>query len=302
MESRAQRVRPGSLVGAHDDAHPPASSTRASVPPRPSSISGAIPVAKPPVLASECLKDDVAPLEPHARALRVAYGAIAAGLAGIAALSGLAARSIAAPAAFGAAALAAILAAASPAYVLRARLALAASVLSATGGLAAVAAGVGSMPIIVARVVTGVALASVLFVRGTYRAHRPTRVALAIAIPLFAATALAPSAAPVAELVVRAAIVVTALLACLGFMGIETTAGCLAWAVLTIGTATGALVVDAAPSGAELASVGAGLGPSVGAGLAIALGALGVFQLVALRVAPRERARDDRTPAPPKVA
>lgn len=267
-----------------------------AIPLRPSSVSGLRPAARPPILASECLKDDLAPIEPHGAAVRVAIAAsgaivVAAGAAH-AATSPLAGGVVAASGA--------LLASASAlrSYRVRAIASLGAGALSvaaASHALASSGAFGAQLPLIVLRALAPALLAAVLLLRATYRAHATTRVMLGPAILLFFCAALfaggVPPWAPALSLLPRVAcgaMGIVGLLALLGYMSEQTTAGCAAWSALALFTGAGAIVLDGASPLSKVWVAGA-LGVSAAmVGLATAL-----FASVASQVGPRERERGD---------
>jgi hypothetical protein len=88
------------------------------------------------------------------------------------------------------------------------------------------------------------------------------------------------------------------LLSLLGFMSEQTTGGAHAWSILAVILGGLSLVVDG------LAPVAAAwIGPSTALAAAMAALSLSLFQLVAARVGPVERAREDvRHSRPPSAA
>lgn len=237
----------------------------ARIPVRPSSVSGLRPAAKP-ILASECLRDDIAPLEPFTRVGRVTYALSAAAGATASVMT----RSIPLGAAAGMALLGAVL----PRYALRA--------VAAIAGAAIAASTFAGAPTLLLRIVAASLLATSLFLRASYRAHRGTRIALGVGIALFALSALG------AGRISGAAIGVVATVSLLGFMNDETTGGCAWWGALAIAVA-----------GGSFALAGAGWIAVATALVAIVCASVGGYQLVAQLIAPTERARDHRSTLPP---
>lgn len=232
-------------------------------------MSGTRPIAKP-ILASECLKDDIAPLEPFALGGRIAYGVSGLGLAASALLfAKLPNVAIAA----GASAFA-LIGAALPRYALRAAAALAAAVVTTMMFV--------SSPSIVLRVVGTGLLASALFLRATYRAHGATRVALGLGLALFVFSGIGTGRHS------GIGIGVVAAASLLGFMNDQTTGGCAFWGALAIAVATGSIALSQP-----------GVPTIVAAGLAIVCAAIGGFQLAASFIADDERKREHRLSLPP---
>lgn len=229
-------------------------------------VSGVREIAKP-ILASECLKDDIAPLEPFVRVGRAIYFGAAAGSVTIAALT----RSV--PLIVAAAV--AVVASAVPRYALRAAVAVSAAIVLVTT----------FEPAFAFRVLAASILAGALFLRATYRAHTGARIALGVGIAMFVASSIG------AGRISGIAIGVAAAVSLLGFMNDQTTGGCAWWGGLAIAVATGTLVVAHAPwlvvAGALIAMITA---------------SFGAYQLVAQYIAPGERARDHRVSLPPPPA
>jgi hypothetical protein len=225
--------------------------------------SGVREVAKP-ILASECLKDDIAPLEPFDVVGRATYAIAGAGLSAIAVL----AHSIP----IGIGAVAALLAAGLPRYSFRAAAAVASAIVVATT----------FAPSFAFRIVAASLLAAPLFLRATYRAHRGTRIALGIGVALFVLAALG------AGRISGIAIGVVAAASLLGFMNDQTTGGCAFWGGLAILVATGSIALAHAP----IVVVAAALAT-------ITCASVGMYQLVAQYIAPGERERDHRLSLPP---
>jgi hypothetical protein len=270
----------GSLLVDDDDAPP----ERSAAAREPASVRS--PPPPPPLLASQCLRDDAAPLEPWSRGLRRASLASTLLLVTIAALDG-------AHGAFGLAALVAVTAALAAHAGLAARY--------RDRGLAALAAGASAVVVAaafapapgVALMALGLASAvgATLFFRSIYRASRGVRRLLASALIASAGCALASAPfthdASTLERAIACVDLVVVALAALGFMGEESTGGCLAWGALALvaGAAT-AFSASAAHGGATLVSLHVASLGLVGA----ALFAIGAVQVAAHRFAPRLRA------------
>lgn len=309
------------------------SSTSSAPPPRPSASngeaggrtrpSGAPPAPKAPpseagrrkpLLASEVLKDDIAPVEPLARSVKY-WGAATAILflalgfspAATTGLGGAPSDSATAHWALGGLCLAASVIPLR--YWWRAAALL---LLSVVGGLlgvtgrgpaGAVADGAGEWGLL--HLLACVALPAALLFRARYRAFPGARFLLAAALVLtvpfaiYAVMRLLHAGLPV-QLVSAVALGVV-LLSLLGFMGSETTG---AGDVM----AAGLIIAITGQIGAEaIASVGGGLAvrgvlwslASITAfAAAAAVGSIGLFQLLAWRLGPLARAVDTRTRPP----
>jgi hypothetical protein len=252
-----------------------------------SAISQTVPIPRP-VLASQCLLDDVAPLEARARGTRLATGAIAIGLLAVAVAFALVVRFERAVAgAAGYVVAGAIAAAASTigSYAVRARLVAAAAIV-ALGSLFGFVAAFGDALNAIAHTLPAIALSAVLLVRSSYRGHRGTRIALGPALLAFGASGLLVdgSAGPFGVAVVGA-IVTFSTTSLLGFMSEQTSGGCAVWSPLVVATVGVAVARPFMPAGAVAIVV------AVACALSVALATIAAFQFVALRVAPRERAR-----------
>lgn len=255
-----------------------------NLPLRAPSNSAARPVLRP-ILASECLREDIAPSEPFPRATRAAIAGSAAALAVAAAL--MAQTSLARSGALAIAAIVAMAAALGRDYHTRGVLSIGAIAgLLAAPSLATVAA---------------IPLAAALFVRASYRAHRGTRRALAASVTLFAvavafaAVAAFSSGGTVAARVVAVGMGAVAAASLLGFMGEETTGLSTTWGALALLTAAASVLVRAP------LSVG-GVAAALGALAAGVCASVGVYAVAATAIAPVERARDVRASVPPPPA
>ncbi len=194
---------------------------------------------KPPLLASDMLREEVAPLAPARRVIRIGLGAFAA----VFALAAIGARFGLAPAASGVflgsvgTALVALLATFLPApYAARASLAAVAGVLplllgaigygplAAIGHEGALQATLGLVMI--------TALPGALLFRARYRAFRAARIILAAVLVAcgpgvyFVAQAMLDADASLVTRSADAALLIAAFAAFFGFMGEETTGGC----------------------------------------------------------------------------
>ena len=256
----------------------------------------AVPTPKP-ILASECLREDAAPVEPFARGSRVTDAALGLAMVGC----GVAGWVLLPKATWWAMIVAgAIVAAASamPRYAPRAAVVLAA----ATGGWIPTLLDSPSLGV-VGRSIAPVLLATALFLRATYRGDRLVRIAIAVGVVAFAGCALgvggtwlwSPNASLLARLV-GGSMFSIALLSLLGFMGEQTTAGCNGWATAVL--ALSALAPLTERTGLRAPSIVAALGNALG----LAIATLASYQLGAVLVAPHARATEiSRTsiPAPP---
>ncbi len=282
---------------------PPMSTT--SLPSSAEPIEPSAPSIKPPILASDILREEVAPLAPASAAMRHWILALGVGFAllGAASFEGFVPAGYLAVSASlvtsGAAALAWI----GPVpYAARAGLATLAGLvplvlgaeqkgpLALLGLEGPVQGGAGLVLVTL--------LPAALFFRAQYRAFRAARGFLVVALALAVPSVLFLGRGAIAgdtSLLLRIAdvIVITAVLASFaGFLGPETTGACMLW---------GAVLLVAAPARHLVASVlgGAGasrLGPSaalaMGHGLAGTVVSLGLYQLLAATLARRARMVD----------
>ena len=284
---------------------PPMSTTSLPADARPSRPAMRV---KPPVLASDMLREELAPIAPARRLIRVWLGtfAIVFAFAAVASRVGLAPRAAGVFEGSVATAVLAGLAALLPApYVTRASLAAIAGLaplvlgarglgpLAAIGGEGALRAGVG--------LVLVTALPGALLFRARYRAFRAARVILAAVLVAsapalyFMTLGVLDSDTALLARVADGAVLVAALTAFFGFLGEETTGGC--------GRAAAALLVlhAARLASTEWSAGDAGalrygtLGYTVGAAGELAAGALvafALFQLLAAVLATRARQVD----------
>ncbi len=253
----------------------PASVSR--LPVRASGVAEARPVARP-ILASECLKDDIAPLEPMPHIVR---GVLAT--SGVVAIAGAAillkSSAMVSIAAFVGGAVTAV-AAALPSYRFRAALGFGGAAVT----VLAILSGESSWAL---RALTAIVLASALFMRACYRANRAVRVAIGVGIALFVAAAAMSFGAHLSSRITAGLMVAVALASFLGFMGEQTTGGAAWWGALSLLTA-GASIAVVAPVGlVPLSAVGVLVVASVAA-------AASAFALGASVIAPGERAREHR--------
>jgi hypothetical protein len=222
-----------------------------SLPPSTKRIAIRMPPVKPPVLASDILREEVAPQAPAQHAVRVGLVALLAlsVVAAVAAISGLGAAKLDAPlAAEGAVAIAVVAAFAAfvplP-YATRAVLAGLAGAIPLTMGACRLGplARLGDEGVwrALAMLAMATALPTALLFRSRYRAFRAARVILgaALAVSLPAVVLLALGALDGGQTLAARGIAAVGLAgaaaATLGFMGPETSAGCAQWAALVVG-------------------------------------------------------------------
>ena len=273
------------------------------------------PVTRPPILASEALREEVAPLEPGRFSLRLWLGVLAVALAA----SGVLTRLTLVPSAphqelvaYAAAALAvvAVLAPYRARGVLVVLTGLAVIVLGALGHgpLAVLYAGqVTSVGAEVARALAATVLPAVLLFRAQYRAYRGARIALVVglllAIPAVVHAAMVVASGPIAARVTSFVAVLSVLTSCIGFMGSGTTAASTAWAV----TVLAAFGVDIVARALWIAETGSSRIAQIHAGLVFIVVAslilIGVFKLLASLLAGDARrvdvlGKDDEGPPP----
>jgi hypothetical protein len=181
----------------------------------------------------------------------------------------------------------AAIAAAIPSYRLR-------GVVGAVGAFAVIASLVVGERSWALRAVAAVVLASALFTRASYRAHRGVRVAIGVGIALFLAAAASSLGAHMPS---RVAAGVMALIGCaslLGFMGDQTTGGSALWGGLALLTAGASIAVVAPIALVPLVAIGTLVIATFAASLAL-------YTVAASFIAQTERAREHRSsiPAPP---
>jgi hypothetical protein len=288
MDSQGNRVK--TVPPTEVEGRPPSNRLR-SVPPldptvapsisrlpiRPSGVSGLRPIAQP-ILASECLKDDIAPVDPFARACRFVFA-----VCGVSAIAAAAIMLKTFPAvAFAAFAGGALmtLAAALTSYRLRG----AVGALGASTVLFAIVSGEHSWAL---RAIAATVLASALFTRASYRAHRGVRVVIGVGIALFVVAAVLSIGAQPASKFAAGAMGLIAAASLLGFMGEQTTGGSAFWAALVLITAGASIAVVAPVALVPLAAMGTLVLSTIAASTS-------AFALAASVIAPIERAREHR--------
>ncbi len=235
------------MVNGSTAAPPPQEDdARGSTEPRVSSHDLRASAARPPVLASEALREEVAPIEPGNLALRLWIF----GLGLVVALSGLAFRlgwiqgsPLHARVAFGVAA-AVVVAVAVP-YRFRGYLVAGAGFtlvvlgVLGIGPLSAIAAAPWSSPWAeLARMLAASVLPAALLFRARYRAYRGARialiVALALTIPALVHAGLVIASGPLWEKIAAACTILSVVASLTGFMGAGTTGASTAWAVTVV--------------------------------------------------------------------
>jgi hypothetical protein len=261
------------------------------------------PLARPPILASEVLREDVAPLEPARSALRNWLLALALGLACAGAL--MRAGMVQAPLwaelyAYGAAATLGI----SLFLPYRARGILAIAIGIATVGLGL--AGKGPLSGLVApqdffgaevsRFLAATALPAALLFRARYRAYRGARIALIVAlvfaVPATVHAGLDVASGPWVAQLTACLTIASVLASFMGFMGSGTTGASTAWAVAVV-VSFGLDVM------ARALWMDGGIGTNIGQihvgfvfTLACAMTAIGLFKLLASILAADARRLD----------
>ena len=276
--------------------------TTAPVPRGPTSgIHRSVSEPKPPLLASEVLREELAPLQPSRDSCRLWLALVAAALTalGLALRFGVgvpAERFGAATVAFSAAgALTAVAALPFP-YALRAGVALLVGVvlmglgLQSGGPLGGLTVD-GSLERGVARMLTLTALPAALMFRARYTAFRRARVMLALPLPfvILDAILVADGSAPVIARAGAAPRVALVALSLFGFMGQGTTGWAALWATLVLG----GLPIPVGLRHFTLADAATGYltYPATAVGLVCAgiVASLGLFQLLAAAFAPEAR-------------
>jgi hypothetical protein len=251
------------------------------------------------VLASEALREDIAPLHPAERESRLIFSGIAIGLAleGIALSQGLGPGSEAGSVAFAMAGATAAAVALPFPYVLRAGVAVLLGALMMFFGARGVGplGGIAAEGIVrdVTRLGTMSVLPAALLFRAKYRAYRPARFVLAgamvLAIPFLAVETILLTDATAPFLMRAAGVVDVVMVLCglFGFMGGYTTGAGSVWAALLLWVLTADLALrDLTNRASEpflytTAAVGT-LGAAV-------LVSVGIFQLLSAALAPDAR-------------
>ena len=304
LESAPSGEPPSKSAGASGKLRsiPPLDPTAPRTKPRIAIPKALLPTPRPrPILASEGLLDDAAPVEPYARGSRILDVLLGAAMVACGVLLHLSSPKTSSIAMYGAGAAVALFAFVRS-YGARATLVL----LAATAGW--LPSFVESPTLSFAgRSVAPVVLATALFLRAVYRGDRFVRAMLALGILGFAVCALGVGGAwvwlpgvPLGARLVAGAMGAASLLALLGFMNEQTTGGSVAWGVVVL------LVSALAP----LAALGDGwltratVAAMVGNACGLAIATLALFQIAALFVAPRARvqasSRSSLPVAPPE--
>ena len=275
---------------------------KASSPSRPTGTEAIkTPLARPPILASEALREELAPLEPGQRSLRLWLLGLGLSLLG----SGVAVRLgyVAVRPnqelftfALGALVIVSVL------VPYRARGVVAALAGAATLGLGLAGHGplgnvvvpsVSSFSGELARMLAASVLPAALLFRSRYRAYRGARIALIVglvlAVPAVVHAVLVMSSGPVIARITSGIAVLSVLASCLGFMGAGTTAASTAWAITMIvafGLDIGARAIwMGAPVSERIGQAHAGLIFMVACGVM----AIGVFKVLASTLAGHAR-------------
>jgi len=262
-----------------------------------------VPSVKPPILASDILREEVAPLAPAASAMKRWVLALGAGFGLLAAASfeGLLPAADLAVTASIATTAAAVLAWLVP-YTARAALGVLAGVLPLALGLGQT----GPLPLFGsegyveagASLVLLTLLPGALFFRAQYRAFGAARGFLVVALLLagpavfFLARGAVTGGTPFALRAVDVLVVMAVLTSFAGFLGPETTGACTIWgAALLILVPARQLVASGvrAPGPSEL---GAAAAEAIGVALAATVVSLGLYQLLAAALARRARMVD----------
>jgi hypothetical protein len=204
------------------------------------------PVTRPPILASDALREEVAPLEPGRIALR--FWVLGIGLA--MALSGLAVYLKWAPgtpehAQIAWAVAAVVLVAAIVPYKARGALIVLAGLATIVLGLFGrgpladlVVPKLTSVGVEISRVLAATVLPAALLFRARYRAYRGARIALIVglvlAVPAAVHAGLVVASGPMAARLTSGLAILSILASCIGFMGAGTTGASTAWAVIVV--------------------------------------------------------------------
>ncbi len=264
---------------------------------------------RPPVLASDILREELAPRAPARRATRIALLVVAAAFLFAAILSaGLGPLRITAPFALEGA-LATVLVAGVAAlvpmpYAVRGVLAAAAGLLplllGATGRGPLGRLGDDGAGFAASLIVMGTLLPAALVFRARYRAFRAARTVLAFALTaslpavLYLGSRAMDGGAEAPTRAIALLGVASALAATLGFMGPETSAGCSQWAAVVVGAlfAHPAWRAGAATWSGRDADIVPLTAAAVGQLLAASLTVFALFQLLAAALATRAREVD----------
>lgn len=252
-----------------------------------------------PLLASEALMEDLAPVEPAGASARIWCAGLGAGFAVVGALPLLGLRPGGLSAAVPSLVIGAIALVAALARVTYRQRAVAMVVLGLLSGVvdlggtrAALAAGVGGVGWSLSRLVPAIAIAAALIFRSRYRAYGGARIflgaALLTAVP-FAIHAAIGFSSGFGPAQLGAVVVLTAVAASLtGFMGSETTGAgpYLAWSIVTAFATELALRALWSPGALRTPTniIHVGIAATAFAGAAV-LAALGLFQIAAWRFA-----------------
>jgi len=288
---------------------PPPPMSTSSLPPSTKPFPVRPGLIKPPVLASDILREEVAPRTPARHAIRVALSVVTAAFLVAAALAwGVGAVRLtgtwALQGALAAAIVAGIAAVAPFPYAARAWLAVIAGYVPLVMG----ALNLGPLARLgddgtaseLATIAMATLLSAALVFRARYRAFRAARVilgaALVVSLPAVALLAMRAfdGSAGLGDRTIAAAGVASVAAATLGFMGAETSAGCAQWAAFVVGA------VIARPAWHAVHAAWSGSGPDAVSLTTAALGELiattlvmfALFQLLAAALAGQAREVD----------
>ena len=264
-----------------------------------------------PVLASEALMEDLAPVEPAGASARIWCALLGAGFFIVGALPLLGLRPGGVSAAVPSLVIGAIALVAALARVTYRQRAVAMVVLGLLSGVvdlggtrAALATGVGGVGWSLSRLVPAIAIAAALIFRSRYRAYAGARVflgaALLTAVPFAIHTALSFSSGFGPAQIGGVVVLVTIAASLTGFMGSETTGAgpYVAWSIVVAFATELALRALWSPGALRTPAnlVHVGIAATAFAGAAV-LAALGLFQIAAWRFAADARRIDLHPPA-----
>ena len=264
-----------------------------------------------PLLASEALMEDLAPVEPAGASARIWCALLGAGFFVVGALPLLGLRPGGASAAVPSLVIGAIALVAALARVTYRQRAVAMVVLGLLSGVvdlgdsrAALATGVGGVGWSLSRLVPAIAIAAALIFRSRYRAYAGARIflgaALLTAVPFAIHTVLSFSSGFGPAQIGGVVVLVTVVASLTGFMGSETTGAgpYLAWGIVVAFATELALRALWSPGALRTPAnlVQVGIAATAFAGAAI-LAALGLFQIAAWRFAADARRIDLHPPA-----
>jgi hypothetical protein len=282
---------------------PPMSTT--SLPSSTAPLSAPAPRVNAPILASDILREEVAPLAPASSAMRrcllalsIAYGLLAAGSF----VGWLPSAPFAVGASLVTAGAAAVAWPGPVPYWARAALATLAGLLPLVlgthgrGPLALMGSVQGDMESVAALVLVSL-LPAALFFRAQYRAFRAARgflvVALALAAPavFFLGQGALAGETPVALRIADVLLVMAVLASLAGFLGPETTGACTIWGAVLLAALPARQLVVSALGHAGAVPIASAAG-AIGEALAGTVASIGLYQLLAAALARRARMVD----------